>query len=128
MVLKGLLASLAVLGMGVTAFPEQLLDPCAAWNPSFAVPSGGPFNPPKKIRHVVPRLPAEVSSTTWLGAVVVNEKGGITEVHRVRPVNSDSAVDAAVQKAIRGWRYEPYMVNGTATPICLAVKVQIHAR
>jgi len=127
-VLRPLLLGLAVLGMSETTTAERLLDPCGAWNSSFPVPAGGPFSPPRKIRHVAPRLPARASSTTWLGAAVVSEKGRVNEVHRVRPTDSDPAVDAAIQKAIRGWRYEPYRVNGKATPVCIAVQVRIHVR
>jgi hypothetical protein len=117
--------SLARGGWADTPDAERLLDPCSAWDRHFPAPPGGSYRAPRKIRHVDPILPDEVAEPSWLGAAVLDKLGRIKEVHRVRPVTTDPKLDAAIVKAIRQWRYEPYLVEGKPAEVCIAVFVRI---
>jgi TonB family protein len=107
---------------------ERLLDPCSAWDRTFPAPAGGAYRGPRKLHHVEPKFPREVTSPLWLGAVVLDTSGAVKAVHRVRPVTGDAALDEAVTKAVKQWRYEPYLVDGKPTEVCVAVSLQIHVR
>ena len=52
--------------------------------------------------------------------IVVNEAGNVTDARILRSV---PLLDEAALQAVRGWRYEPSLVNGKPVPVKLTVTV-----
>lgn len=94
---------------------------------------GGSIRPPKKLRSVAPKYPELPSGTTgsgmWIGEVLVNNAGKVAHVWPIREVTLKPpfpAFNNAIVDAIRGWEYEPVLVDGKPSPFCMTVSTNIH--
>jgi TonB family protein len=85
---------------------------------------GGAIQAPARISEVRPKYPpiaraARIQGTVEL-QVVVGPNGA---VESARVTQSIPALDEAAIEAVRQWKYAPTLVNGTAVPVTLPVKV-----
>ena len=93
-----------------------------------AVKIGGSVGIPRKLPSKTPKYPeppaGTIGSGTWLGEVLVNASGKVTQVWPIREVRFKPpfpAFNKAIEDSIRRWEYEPILVNGTPTPFCMTV-------
>ena len=93
---------------------------------------GGSRRMPKRIRHVSPSYPelppGTVGSGMWLGEALVSSSGKVAHVWSIREVMLKPAFppfNEAIVEAIRGWEYEPLVVDSEAIPFCMTVSVTI---
>jgi TonB family protein len=70
------------------------------------------------IHHALPEYPEAARQAGVQGTVVldtvVNVEGAVTQV---KFVSGPEALSQAAMDAVRGWRYEPYLVNGQAATV-----------
>jgi protein TonB len=90
---------------------------------------GGELQAPALIHRVEPNYPGvavagKVSGTVILEATV-DEAGAVTDVTVLRSV---LLLDQAAVKAVRQWRYQPLVLNGTPVPFILVVTVTFSLR
>ncbi len=89
---------------------------------------------PKKSLHVAPAFPELPKGTTvgfglWAGEVLLDQAGKVAKVWQLRGYRltpAFPAFDQAVIDAIQQWRFEPLLVSGQATPVCVTVTTSIH--
>jgi TonB family protein len=94
----------------------------------------GPGWPPKKVRDAKPKYPAIPPGTTVRGTLMVYEllvgvDGKVAQVWTLRSVKFDRpfpAFDQAQVRALKQWEFEPYHVNGAATPFCMSVTTYLN--
>jgi hypothetical protein len=90
----------------------------------FAAPrklTSAPFDYPT-------RPGATKASGVWVGEALVDTAGKVRQVWTIRGFHFDPAwpeFDQAITTGIRGWTYEPAMVDGAAVPVCVTVSVNI---
>jgi TonB family protein len=88
---------------------------------------GGEVAPPRKFGNAA--YPADAQAAGIQGNVVVeialNEQGVITDATVIRSV---PLLDESALKAVREWRYDPVIVNGTAVPAKMTVIVNFTLR
>jgi len=76
------------------------------------------------IHHVAPAYPPQARSLQLEGTVVlralINERG---TVDGVRVVEGNPVLASAAMKAVKQWRYKPYIRNGSANPFTTVVLV-----
>jgi hypothetical protein len=68
------------------------------------------------------------ASGVWVGEALVDTTGKVRQVWTIRGFQFDPAwpeFDDAIAAGIRGWTYEPAMVDGAAVPVCVTVSVNI---
>jgi hypothetical protein len=93
---------------------------------------GKGFRAPRKMRDVAIDLPprdGEVSASPWVGDALVDQAGAVRQVWTVRAPKFDPPwpeFEAAVTAAIRQWTYEPAVVEGRPSPVCVTVVVRAH--
>lgn len=92
--------------------------------PQQAVRPGGRIRPPSKVHHVDPVYPplalaARVEGIVLLEAVI-DEAG---RVQKLRVLRSIPLLDGSAMDAVRQWRYEPTLLNGSPVPIIMTVTV-----
>ena len=90
---------------------------------------GGDLKAPALVHRVEPEYPpvavaGKISGTVILEATV-NEAGAVTEVKVLRPI---LLLDEAAVKAVKQWRYQPLMLNGTPVPFILVVTLSFSLR
>ena len=69
------------------------------------------------LRRVMPVLPAQARAQSLEATVVLKtmvDENGV--VRSVQPVEGDSALADAAAKAVKQWRYKPYMRDGRSLP------------
>jgi periplasmic protein TonB len=107
-----------VLGGMITALPPPPPRPVAP------VRVGGDISTPRLIHRVDPEYPPIAVSAMIEGMVIleatVDSSGAVSET---RVLRSHGVLDAAAIDAVRQWRYEPLMLNGTPMPFVLTVTV-----
>ncbi len=88
---------------------------------------------PKKLRDARPRYPKLPAGTRasgmWIGEMLLDTKGKVSEVWAIREVQFTSpfpAFNKAIVDAIRHWEFEPVVVKGRPTPACMTVSVNIN--
>jgi protein TonB len=90
---------------------------------------GGDIKPPALIHRVEPEYPPVAVSGKIEGLVIleaeVNEAGVVTQVRVLRPV---LLLDQAAVKAVKQWRYQPLVLNGTPVPFILTVTLNFSLR
>jgi hypothetical protein len=94
------------------------------------------FPAPRKVRHVEIEFPTRPGSTKagssiWLGDALVDQQGRVRAVWTLRPLRFDPPwpeFDEAIAAGIRQWAYEPSLVDGRPSPVCLTVSVSIDWR
>ena len=83
---------------------------------------GGGITPPRRFGNAA--YPADALAAGIDGAVVaeilVNEAGIVTDA---RVLKSIPPLDEAALKAVKEWRYDPTVVDGTAVPVRMTVTV-----
>ena len=87
--------------------------------------SGGRAVPlPEKVVHVQPVYPAIARGARVQGTVVVEVVVGPSgDVDQTRVVRSIPILDEAAVSAVRRWKYKPTVIDGTAVPVTMAVRV-----
>jgi protein TonB len=90
---------------------------------------GGDLKPPALIHRVEPDYPPVAVSEKIEGLVIleaeVNEAGVVTQVRVLRSV---LLLDQAAVKAVKQWRYQPLVLNGTPVPFILTVTLTFSLR
>jgi hypothetical protein len=89
---------------------------------------------PRKVRHVELEFPTRPGSTKagssiWLGDALVDQQGTVRAVWTLRPLRFDPPwpeFEEAIAAGIRQWTYEPSLVDGRPSPVCLTVSVSIN--
>lgn len=86
---------------------------------------GGKVTAPRKLRHVSPVYPqlaaaARVRGTVSLEATI-DEEGNVVNL---RVLVSIPLLDGAALEAVRQWKYEPTLLNGSPVPILMTVSVK----
>lgn len=91
--------------------------------------------PPKKVRDVrptYPELPAGTrSSGMWIGEILLDTHGKVSHIWTIRQPRLTPpfpAFNNAIFDAVRQWRFEPFVVESRARPICMTVSVGINWR
>ncbi len=81
---------------------------------------GGQIQPPKKIVSVPPIYPDLASQARVQGMVIleaiIDPRGNVTNV---RVLCSIPLLDRAAIDAVRQWKYEPTLLNGSPVPIVM---------
>ena len=85
---------------------------------------GGEISTPRLVYRVEPEYPAIAVSALIEGVVILEATVDHTgAVRNARVLRSTGVLDAAAVSAVEQWRYEPLLLNGTATPFVLTVTV-----
>jgi hypothetical protein len=69
------------------------------------------------------------ASGVWVGEALVDQAGKVRQAWTIRGFHFEPAwpeFDEAITTGLRSWTYEPAMIDGTATPVCVTVSVNIH--
>jgi hypothetical protein len=64
----------------------------------------------------------------WVGEALIDTSGKVSRVWPIRQVRFKPAFPAynqAVVDGIRRWEYEPLLVNGKPTPLCMTVTTNV---
>jgi TonB family protein len=84
----------------------------------------GEVKPPKLIKAVTPKYPAEALRLGIEGTVIVEAttdlEGRVESIKILKPM---PPLDQAAVKAIKKWRYDPYMINGRPRRVVFTVTV-----
>lgn len=90
---------------------------------------------PKKLRDVRPKYPDLPPNTVgrgmWVGEALIDASGLVAWVWPIRQVHLTPAFPAfneAIADAIEQWRFEPTLVKGQKTSVCMTVSVNINWR
>jgi TonB family protein len=85
---------------------------------------GGQIRPPRKITDAAPVLPEVARSARVQGTVIlditINEEGIVRDVKLLRSI---PLLDQAAVDAVKQWRYQPTLLNGTPVPVVMTVEV-----
>ena len=86
---------------------------------------GGVIAMPSKVHDVRPILPDVARQAGIRGTVILEVTIGVDgSVADARILRSIPLLDAAALDAVRQWRYEPTLLNGTAVPVRFTVTVE----
>ena len=93
----------------------------------------GKLRLPRTIKRVQPQFPPLPAGTTvvtnyWIGEAVIDAKGHVAEVWTVNEpklMPEFPAVSAAIVTAIRGWEWEPLLVDKKARPFCKTIALTV---
>jgi len=93
--------------------------------PPDPVRVGGKVTAPRKRHHVNPIYPSVAVAAKIQGTVVleatIDENGNVVNV---RVLLSIPLLDGAALEAVRQWKYEPTLLNGSPVPILMSVSVR----
>ena len=82
---------------------------------------------PRKIRDAAPVYPDSARAAGVRGVVILEATiaadGSVTDVRVLRSI---PLLDQAAVDAVRQWRYEPVVVNGTPIPVVMTVSVPVY--
>jgi protein TonB len=93
--------------------------------PTSSVRVGGPVASPQKITNVAPVYPETARRANITGVVILEiQIAPEGTVSNARILRSIPLLDQAALDAVRQWRFEPTVMNGTAVPVILTVTVQ----
>lgn len=93
------------------------------------------IKPPARLAYVAPVYPQDplcaVFGGKWVGEALIGTSGRVEHVAVVsdtlfRPGHPECG--RAIPDALRQWRFDPTLVQGKPTPVCMAVTVKIHER
>jgi len=89
----------------------------------------------KKLRDVKPAYPELPEGTqgsgVWVGEVLVAANGKVARIWPLREVQFSPPFprfNQAIVSAIDQWEFEPALVNGEPTPVCVTTTVNINWR
>jgi protein TonB len=118
-----------VLGGVLGGMVAEVLPPPPPPPPKAPTRIGGDIKPPALIHRVEPEYPPVAVSGKIQGLVIleaeVNEAGVVTDVRVLRPM---LLLDEAAIKAVKQWRYQPLVLNGTPVPFILTVTLNFSLR
>jgi protein TonB len=93
--------------------------------PTGPIRVGGRVTAPRKLRHVSPVYPAIAAAARVQGTVsleaTIDERGNVVDL---RVLVSIPLLDGAALEAVRQWKYEPTLLNGSPVPILMTVSVK----
>jgi hypothetical protein len=72
---------------------------------------------------------ARVGSGMWMGEALIAADGTVAKVWPLRSPRFTPAwpeFDEVVAASVRQWRYEPTLVDGVATPLCMVVAMNFN--
>lgn len=112
-----------VAGGIVGGLPAQLETP----PPSRVVRVGGAIVAPKMVKRVEPEYPP-LAVQARLSALIILEAYVDTrgQVREVKVLRGAPLFDEAAMAAVRQWRYQPLLLNGTPTDFVLTVTVHFN--
>lgn len=111
--------------LGITSPANGGALPAPAFNPNIPVAVGGRVKQPVLIKNVVPQYPPLARQAHTQGDVavqiVVDRAGNVVDAKAISgpTVLRPSAVDA-----VRGWKYEPTMLDGQAISVQMLVTLR----
>lgn len=118
-----------LFGEGIGAPPTEAPEPPPLPTKKKPIRIGGNVHASRLVYRVEPEYPelakrARVSGLVIM-QVIVNEGGAVEEVKIVRghPLLNDAAL-----RAVRQWRYSPYLLNGEPIPVSATVTVKFVLR
>ena len=93
----------------------------------------GKVNMPRTIKRVRPHIPPMPERTTvitnhWVGEVLIDATGHLAKVWTLREPKltpAFPAVTEAIVSAIRGWEWEPLVVDKKARPFCTIMTFRV---
>ncbi len=91
--------------------------------------------PPKLLRQAKPALPEDVkvprpACLTLFHEALVAPSGEVVEVRPAHRQDGDSCpeFENPAAKAIKQWKYSPFLVNGRAVPFCVITRTIVDVR
>ncbi len=111
----------------VSALAGQIAAARSATPRAGSAPVVLPENALHRIRFVPPQYPAralERSITGWVDIEFTVATDGTTRDATVRAAEPEKVFDQAALDAVRGWRYEPYQVNGATVDQRVAARLR----
>jgi TonB family protein len=85
---------------------------------------GGAIRGPRKIRHVNPVYPDIARQARVQGVVILEATiSPAGEVTAVRVLRGIPLLDESALEAVRGWVYEPTLLNGVPVPVIMTITV-----
>jgi TonB family protein len=98
--------------------------PAVSPPPEAPVRVGGNIRTPRKIADAAPVMPPGAAQANIRGVVILEiVVGADGAVRDARILRSIPPLDQAALDAVRQWRYEPTLLNGTAVPVIMTVTV-----
>jgi protein TonB len=86
---------------------------------------GGKIREPRRVSSVAPVYPAIARQVRVQGTVVIQAVIGVDgEVRDTKILNSVPLLDQAALDAVRQWRYQPTLLNGTPVAVIMTVSVR----
>jgi TonB family protein len=76
------------------------------------------IQPPDEVRNQI-RRDGKTMVTTVM-KICINVGGGVSSVKQLKSSGYD-AYDEKIKAKMRGWRYQPFTVNGKPAPVCSSV-------
>ena len=93
--------------------------------PADLVRVGGKVTAPRKRHHVNPTYPPLAAQSRVQGTVeleaTIDENGNVVNLRVLRSI---PLLDGAALEAVRQWKYEPTLLNGSPVPILMSVSVK----
>lgn len=90
---------------------------------------------PKKVRDVRPTYPELPPGTRgsgmWIAEILLDTHGKVSHIWTIRQPRLTPpfpAFNNGIVDAVRQWRFEPFVVESQARPICMTVSVNINWR
>lgn len=124
---NGQVVGTAVVNLRESATPATTLKPRGGLTPA---PPGEPLRVPgpeqarKLIRRTQPEYPAMAARMKVQGKVLLEVRiGAGGDVKDVKVLNGHAMLAASAASAVRGWLYEPTLVNGVPVEVLTEVEV-----
>lgn len=114
-----------VIGGVLSGVRSPLAPPPKPALPTGPIRVGGVVRPPRLVRKVQPMYPPLARQTRTQGDVVIDcvidPEGNVTQM---RVVSGHPLLVQAAMDAVRGWKYQPTLLNGT--PVSVEMTVTLH--
>jgi TonB family protein len=111
--------------LGITSPANGSSLPAPAFNPNIPVAVGGRVRQPALIKNVVPQYPTLARQAHTQGDVtvqiVIDRSGNVTEG---KAISGPTVLRQAAVDAVRGWKYEPTMLDGQAISVQMLVTLR----
>jgi protein TonB len=111
--------------LGITSAANGSALPAPAFNPNIPVAVGGRVKQPVLIKNVVPQYPMLARQAHTQGdvavQVVVDRAGNIVDA---KAISGPTVLRPAAVEAVRGWKYEPTMLDGQAISVQMLVTLR----
>lgn len=108
---------------GIPGSPAAEIQEAPA--PPEPVRVGGKVTAPRKRHHVNPTYPSVAAAARVQGTVeleaTIDENGNVVNLRVLRSI---PLLDGAALEAVRQWKYEPTLLNGSPVPILMSVSVK----